>query len=198
VLSTPPCQRVPHCCCRICSHMRTHVLSTPTSAFELVFIWFICAIWRIHMCDMTHSYVNNKTWVRTRFRKYLYDSYAQYHAFICVTWHTYMSTPTNASGLVFICVYACSSKRRALQSLVSGFLIVVVEYVLVWELTCCQHSQMHSGLYLYASLVQFDAFICVTWLTHMSTPTNAFGLVITCVYTCVSKKRRTYSRLCKV
>ena len=126
-----------------------------------------CVTWLIHVCDMTHSYVWHDSVIHMTWLIHTFD---MTHSYV---WH---DSVIHTTSLIHKSRTCCQHPH------VSGFLIVVVEYVLIWELTCCQHPQVHSSLYLYDSYVQYDAFICVTWLTHMSTTKLEFVLVFVNIY----------------
>ena len=62
--------------------------------------WFICAIWLIHMCDMTRSYVRHDSIICATWLIHKCDMthfYVRYDSFICTTWLIHCLTHTHVT-----------------------------------------------------------------------------------------------------
>jgi len=82
--------------CHICKSLHTY-------EYESSHIWMICEdlTWLIHMCDMTHSYVQHDSCIRLTLSSQIIHmcedsySYVRHDSFMCATWLIHMCDMTH-------------------------------------------------------------------------------------------------------
>ena len=113
---------LPVCICVVCDMTHSYVWHTHKRILSLARfclaclhvcnMWhdsFICATWLIHMCDVTHSYVQRDSFICATWLIHMCDmahSYVWHGPFICVTWPIHMCDMTHSYVChdSFICV----------------------------------------------------------------------------------------------
>ena len=145
--------------------------------------WFTCVTWRIHTCDMTHSYVWHDSFIRATWLVHTCGrwcwirwspcsaSYVWRDSFIRVTWllHSCDMTYSYVWHEPFICAtwllhtcdmthsHVCQNSHLTRQGY--GGILNMHE--------CVVSDMTHS-------YVWHDSFICVIWLLHMCDMTHSY------------------------
>jgi len=96
---------------------------------------FICATWRIHACNMTHSYVRNDAFIFETWRNHVCDLFVCLCVYLSVCRSIQLSVFLSIGLSVCVCARLCRRKKRWTACCES-----VMTYMISCRCTHCEHQ----------------------------------------------------------